>query len=310
MTKSYKKRLLFAKAESSYKGSASIGGGQGLEVFNLEVTPFSANTLERNVVSDILGNREVAFGTKRVQINFDLEITTKGTAGQTPLYHDLLRACGMKKTGPGQTVVYNPQLNQSSNSCRILYIVDGLRQEIKGCRGSFSINCKAGEIPYFSFSFSGVYAEPTDGSTIVPNFPSADGPHVFGKANSSDFEIDGTALVLDAFTLDAGNVIENNESVGGTDEVRQVDRAPTGSCVIECPTIDEFNLYELLTNTTDFVTLTLTHGSGAGKQLEFSLPKIDIRNITYSEINTVAMANIEFHAMPNTGDDEFLLTIK
>ena len=315
--KSYKKRLLFAGKESTYNDGSSVDGNNALEVFNLEVQPFTATTLERNLTSNILGNKKIAFSMQRVQVNFDLEVTTSGTQGTAPAYADLLKACAMKEViTENDKVTYTPKLDKTSDdSARIIYFVDGLKQDIQGCRGSFSLNFKAGEIPYFSFSFTGLYKEPEDtanGNNDAPTFPTVKGPLVFNQANSSAFQIGGTALNLDSLTVDLGNVMENNELIGTSQQVRYVDRAPTGTAVIELPTRGKKNLFDLLTKTKTFTPLTVTHGTANGKKLEVNVPEIDIRNVTYSEMDTIAMANLEFHAMPesNSGDDEIELIFK
>ena len=313
--KSYKKRLLFAGKEDSYKNdSVSVDGNNAFEVFNLEVQPFTANTLERNLTSNILGNKKIAFAIQRVQVNFDLEVTTQGTKGNPPAYADLLKACAMKEAvTSNDKVTYTPKLDKTGDdSARIIYFIDGLKQDIQGCRGSFSLNFKAGEIPYFSFSFTGLYAEPADtanGSNDTPTFPSVNGPLVLNQANSSLFKIGTTDLNLDSLTVDLGNVMENNEFIGNSSQVRYVDRAPTGTAVIELPTKTKKNLLGLLTNTTSFELFTLTHGTEDGKTLKINMPDVDVRNVTYSDMDTIAMANLEFAAMPdsNSGDDEIEL---
>jgi hypothetical protein len=56
--------------------------------------------------------------------------------------------------------------------------------------------------------------------------------------------------------------------------------------------------------------LTLTHGSVAGAIIQVDGPKVQLTNPQYAESDGVQMLNVGLDFQPNTGDDEFVLTVK
>jgi len=310
MAKTYRKRTLLVKIEASYGTDASPVGSDACQVRNLEISPVESEVLSRELVRPYLGASPQLIANTRVQVTFEVEFAGSGTAGTAPRYRSLLMACGFSETvSAGVSVTYAP-VSQSFSSATIYYSTDGIRHKITGCRGTYSLNLEANQIPVINFTMTGQYVAPTDTADPTPVFTNQATPKIFNDTNTPTFELfSETNLALQTMTLDVGNEIVYRELVNSSKEVTLVDRSGSGSLVIEMPTLASHDFFADAVAATAG-NLEFVHGLDAGNIITFASAAnaVSLGNPTYSESDGVVMLNLPYTLVPSTaGNDEFTL---
>ena len=310
MAKTYRKRTLLVKIESTYGTDSTPVGSDACQVRNLEISPVESEVLSRELVRPYLGASPQLIANTRVQVTFEVEFAGSGSAGTAPRYRSLLMACGFSETvDVGVSVTYAP-VSASFSSATIYYSTDGVRHRVTGCRGTYSLNLEANQIPVINFTMTGQYNAPTDTADPTPAFTAQATPKIFNDTNTPTFELfSETDLPLQTLTLDVGNEIVYRELVNSSKEVTLVDRSGSGSLVIEMPTLASHDFFaDAVASTTG--NLEFVHGLDAGNIITFNSAAnaVSLGNPTYSESDGVVMLNLPYTLVPSTaGDDEFTL---
>ena len=302
-----RKRLIQVKGEATYGTDSSPAGTDALLVRNLEITPIEADVVSRDLIRNYLGNSPQLLANTRVSITFQVELAGSGAAGTPPRYGALLRACGLLEAVVASTsVTYTPR-SAGFESATIYFNNDGIRHVLTGCRGTFTMNCEVGQIPTLDFTMIGVYNAPTDTALPTTTYSQQASPLIFRQGNTSAFQFFSYAGCLQSVSFDMANETVYRELVGCTKEILITNRAPSGTVMIEAPSLatkDYFNIAQ--TETTG--NLTFLHGTAAGNRVTFTAGQCDITNPTYADQDGVQMLNIPYVAVPTTaGNDELTL---
>ena len=302
-----RKRLIQVKGEATYGTDSSPAGTDALLVRNLEITPIEADVVSRDLIRNYLGNSPQLLANTRVSITFQVELAGSGTAGTPPRYGALLRACGLLEAVVASTsVTYTPR-SAGFESATIYFNNDGIRHVLTGCRGTFTLNAEVGAIPTLDYTMVGVYNAPTDTALPTTTYSQQASPLIFRQGNTSAFQFFSYAGCLQSVSFDMANETVYRELVGCTKEILITNRAPSGTVMIEAPSLatkDYFNIAQ--TETTG--NLTFLHGTAAGNRVTFTAGQCDITNPTYADQDGVQMLNIPYVAVPTTaGNDELTL---
>ncbi len=302
-----RKRVILIEAESSYGTDPGMATSTVVLVRDLSITPQSSDVVNRDVVRPFLGASEQLLANTRVECTFSVELAGSGTAGAAPRYGDALKACGFSESIVSNTSVTYAPVSSSFSSITIHYNVDGVRHIVSGCRGTFTINASVGEIPTIDFSFTGVYATPTDSALPTVSYGNQATPLIFKNGNTTNFQLYSFAGALSSLTLDVGNSLVYRELVGGTKEVLLTDRAATGSVTMEAPTLAQKDYFSAALIDYTLGNLQVTHGTQAGNIVQFSSTKVDIGDVSYGEMDGVTMLEIPYTLVPSTSGDEMSL---
>lgn len=312
MAKLYRKRTILVKAEATYgvEPSPAPAGTDACQVRNLEISPVESEVLNRDLVRTYLGSSPQLLANTRVQLTFEVEYAGSGAAGTAPRYGSLLQACGFVQVEVASTSVTYAPLSASFKSATIYYSTDGVRHKVIGCRGTFSLNLTANQIPVINFTMTGQYVAPTDTADPTPTFTNQATPKIFNDTNTTSFTLfSETDLPLQSCQLDVGNEIAYSELVNSNKEIMLVNRASSGSLVIEMPTLASHDFFaDAVASTTG--NLSIVHGATAGNiiTLASAANAVSLGNPTYSEDNGVVMLNLPYTLVPSTaGNDEFTL---
>ncbi len=299
-----RKRLILAKTEAVYGTDSVPTGAEAILVRNIEITPLQADVVSRDLIRPYLGNYEQLLAQTRVEITFEVELAGSGTAGTAPAYGSLLKACGLAETVVATTSVTYAPVSSAFSSVSIYFNNDGVRHRITGARGSFSTNCQVGQIPTISFTFMGIYNEPTDVALPTPTYANQATPLIFKEGNTSAFSLLSYSGCLQSFEFDLANQMIYRELVGCTKQVNITDRQPSGTVVIEAPTVTQKNYWADATGTATG-NLTFLHGTTAGNRVTITSPQTDIGSPTYTDQDGIQMLSLPFVATPTTaGNDE------
>ncbi len=303
-----RKRLILAKTESTYGTDPTpTGSSNAILVRNLEITPLQAETVSRDLIRPYLGVSDQLLAQTRVEVTFEVELAGSGTAGTAPAYGPVLKACGLSETVVATTSVTYAPVSSSFSSCTIYFHNDGIRHKVTGCRGTWSISAEVGTIPFITFTMTGIYNAPTDESLPSPTYANQAAPLIFKNGNTSNFSIFSYSGCLQSLNFDLANETIYRELVGCTKEVLITNRAPSGTVVIEAPSIATKDFFTIA-NGSSTGSISFQHGSTGGNIVTFTTAQSDIGSPTYSDQDGIQMLNLPYLAIPtSSGNDELSL---
>lgn len=98
VVRKFKKKAVFFALEAAYNDATVLTGADWFEARNMTITPFEADTLDRNIEQPYMGNGGKLIVSKRNKLAFDVALASSGTPGTAPKIGKLLRACGWAET--------------------------------------------------------------------------------------------------------------------------------------------------------------------------------------------------------------------
>ncbi|WP_422371345.1 phage tail tube protein [Hoeflea sp.] len=308
MPRYLRKLALLAKIEATYgTDSTPTGAANAMQVFDVSFTPLEGQEESRDIVRPYMGNTGVILTGIHQMIEFGVEISGAGAAGDVPGYGALLRACGLSETVTAETdVVYEP-VSDGFEAVTLYYLLDGVRHIMLGCRGNVTMDFTSKRIPRFRFRMMGLLGTVADQALPATTFTGFATPVPVSEANTT-FSLHGYAGATESVSFDLGNQVEprlviNHESIEITD------RRASGSAVMEATTLATKNWQAIALGHTDGV-LALAHGGTAGNIVEVDAPVVQIGR--YSESSSQGILN---HTLPlmlkaDSGDDDLTITVR
>ena len=300
-----RKRLILIEEESTYGTDPTPTGADAVLVRDLTITPLQSDIVSRDLIRPYLGASEQLLANTRVECTFSVELAGSGTAGTAPRYGKALKACGFSETIVASTSVTYDPVSASFDSVTIHYNLDGVRHKVTGARGNFSITANVGEIPTIDFTMTGIYVAPEDSAQPTVTYADQATPLIFKKGNTTGLNVMGlTTAKLSNYSLDIGNEIVYRELVGGNAEVLLTNRNVTGTLQIEAVTMATKDFFSVaLADTLGIIEFT--HGTAAGNIVKVDTARADIADVSYGDLDGIAMLDIPFTAVPSTsGNDE------
>ena len=280
-----RKRVILLELESSYGTDPTPTGADAILVSDLSITPQASDAIPRDLIRPYLGSSRQLLANTRVECSFSVELAGSTAAGTAPRVGKALRACGFSETVAANTSVTYAPVSGSFESATIYYNVDGVLHKTTGCRGSWALEASVGEIPKLNFAFQGIYVAPTDAALPTVTYGAQATPLIFKNGNTTGFQLLSYAGALQSVNFDAGVTTQYMELVGGTKEVLITDRNSTGSVTLEAVTVATKDYFAAALTDTSLGNLTFTHGSDAGNIVQFASTKIDIGDVSYTELN-------------------------
>lgn len=204
-------------------------------------------------------------------------------------------------------VVYKPVSN-TLESCTFYTSVDGLRQIMVGARGSVSMKASAQGIPMWSFSFTGIYATPTDTAIPAVTLTQFAAPLAINYQNTTGLNIAGyTAGVVSDFSFDLANSVTFRSLPGGAENVVLTDRQPSGSITFEATTIAAKDWWTSMKQV-NLGVFSVTHGTVAGNKVKFDAPAMQLTAPSLGDKDGITMLTLKQTFVPLNGNDEITIT--
>lgn len=305
----FRKKYVLAKIEGTYGTDPTPTGAEAILTKNCEIQQLQGNRVSRELDRSTLGNdSEIATG-RYAMVSFDVEIAGAGTAGDAPGYGPLLRACGFSETlTPATDAVYAP-VSDSFESVTLYYFIDGELHKLTGARGSVSFNLSRDAIPMMSFSFTGLFNDPTQPSAVTPDTSAFVRPIPVTEANTPTYTVDSFALRAEEFTLDmACEVVYRN--VVNSESVVIVDRAPAGTLAFEQERIADKNFWALAKAET-LISIDIVHGTTAGNIVQLQGGQVQLSQPALRDSDGLSVMTMNTLWVPtDSGDDELTITVK
>lgn len=308
MFKSY--NVVWAKKEVSY-GTDPVPtySANGILTGPVTIEP-SYRKLDRLNVKGFLGNRPALNIGEYVKVSFETEVRGSGTAGTAPEIGVLLEGCGMAHTNtPVTSDVYVPDDNIDGNSITIYGQQHDHKYVVVGCRGTWSLEAKAGEYPKIKWEFTGLYADPTDNAIPTNTVYSATVPPVI-KAASFALGTFDTEAVIENFKLAYGNEIAKRPSVNAATGFLAhfiKERKVTAQVDPEAVALSTWNPLAAMQANTSYA-MSIAFGASAGNILTLAAPKVVIDGAKYAERENILTWDGSLLVCPNAGEDDCTLT--
>jgi hypothetical protein len=298
------KGVLLAKIETAY-GSDPTPTPQANSI-RAEGIKIEAvwKKMTRNFMQPYMGQRKVVNIGEGIKLTFKTELKGSGTKGNAPEAGPLFRACNYTQSLTANTKAdYDPNsLLDSAESITIYFYLDGLLHKAVGCRGTCSLEGKAGEYGYLSWEFTGIFAGPTDDSNPTPTWDAVVPPRLI----AASFAYDTYAAVIESLKIAMGNEITRRPSANAATGILQYmikDRKPTANIDPEVVTLATKSFWTLMTASTESA-LTCTWGSADGNKVIVAAPKCMLDDLKYGERENILTHDIPLILTPNTGNDE------
>ena len=165
---------------------------------------------------------------------------------------------------------------------RSYYHEDGIRHKLTGCRGTFEIKGEVGQIPTIAFTMTGIYNAPTDETLPTPTYANQATPLIFKQGNTTNFTAFSYSGCLQSYSFSMANDVIFRDLVGCTKEIMITNRAPSGTIVIEAPSIATKDFFSIATGTSTG-SITFQHGTTGGNIATVTTAQSDLGNLTYSD---------------------------
>lgn len=316
MGRKTKKTVILAALETVAGTAVAPAAADALLISEAAFEP-QYNNIDRDLLRPQMGHGGQLVGDRHIQITFTVELAAAGTAGTAPAWGKLLQACAFAEVvTAGDYVEYLP-VSDALKTLTIKYSADGVIHTASGCMGTFSLNMPAGERPTLAFTFIGRDDGPQAAGTPVTDFTAWKMPEVINASNTQKLKLGGsyaagaitggTEYCSRGLTLEMANETKFL-TFAGCDGIDLTDRKPTGSFAIELAGAAEVTMRaEINANTA--TSLSMLHGSAAGKQVLVYLPQIVRLNPTYDDYEGVMLFSNEFNAEPKVGNDEVRIVV-
>ena len=310
MAKSMRKTLILAKIQTAAGVDPVPAAAMNAILCRATtITPMTAEFADRNLLRPYMGNGGSVAVTKYSQIEIEVELTGSGAAGTAPAYGALLRACGLAETITAATDVQYQPVSNAMELVTIYAYLDGLMHKMVDCRASVSIDISSRAIPFLKFTVMGVYAPITDGATPAgADYSMFMRPLGVNKTNTPTWVLHSYTGPLQSFAMDLTNKLVWRSLIG-IEGAEITDRTPTGTAVLELPTIAAMNWPSLVIGG-DLAPFSIKHGTAAGNIVQVDMPKVQLTDPAYSDQDGIAMLTLKLGIQPDQGDDELVLTFK
>lgn len=309
MALKWKSKIMLAKIESSYGvDSTPTGSANAILAKDVSLQPMEGNDVSRDLDTPWLGPQGTIPAELHMKISFKVELQASGTAGTAPAWGPLLRACAVAETISASTsVTYNP-ITDSHESVAIHLWVDTTRYVLLGSRGNCKVAMTAQGIPYLEFTFTGLFAQPSQETRPTPTLTGFQKPLVATKVNTPTYTIDGTDFVMRSFSLDLGNKVENRFLVG-SESILITDKADMIETTVEAVALSSFNPFSLAAAQTP-VEVELIHGTAAGKIITINAPTAQIQRPRGLEnAQDIVEWPLSLVPLPDTGNDQWTMVL-
>lgn len=251
-----------------------------------------------------------------VKVTFQTEMLASGVAGTAPHFGALLRACNLTQTiSAGVSVIYTPNSSLIGESCTIYFYKAGKLHKVVGCRGTFKINHKAGEIITIDFELTGLYVAANWNTSAA--FPSTqvyptnmNSPIIF---QSGAVALSTEARVVENITFDLGNSVQPRKSgnaLGGivsyyiSDRVSKMSLDPEAGSTADDADLNPYTLLASQAGT----SLSFNCGAAGSKYSFTALATLYYDKVEEADRNNILVYKIDGKLIPSVaGNDEFYI---
>lgn len=305
MARKARKKVIAYATETVY-GQDAIQSGTPKYLLGREfsITPMAGESTALDYDDGLLGRSGEIVTELYVTVEFTVDFASGGAATTPAPWGDLMAACLRKVVshtvdpdGADETVYQID--DESTGSLTLYYYQSGVLHRVVGARGSLSLSAAAKNFGGIKFTFTGLHSLVNSAALPAADFTPWQTPLKIGVENSA-FTIDGAAVKMISLEYDQANTVVYQEYVGH-EEVLITDFAPTGTLVIEAPTLAELDVFALAKNASEHAVV-FANGP-VGDQVEWSSSRVQFGRPTYADQDGTQTYSIPI--MPLGNSDKF-----
>jgi hypothetical protein len=310
--------VIAAKIEVTEGTAESLTGTDGGILVIDPKIDMDIKMAERPIARPSLGTFAAIAGARSAKLSFRTELKGTGSAytvnsATKPAISKYLEACAFLATfGSGATAAwcYSPTSGTGASlytpTLTMAVWEDGVKKQLRGCRGNVKFTGKTGEPVYADFDFTGVLDTITDDPNPSPTFETQIPPVLLSTAIS----VGNYAVVSGSFSLDSGNTLALRDSLSSVDGYLSTlitQRKLSGRLDAEMTTVAAKDWFGIWRNSTNQSLILGNVGAGANNILKFVMPKLRFKKVSDTDQNGIANVGIDFDLEETTVDDEVTL---
>ena len=323
MSRQINKTVVFALREVTYGVTPGAASATNAVLISNARFSIERDVVSRDLVRGYYGGSEHLMGTRRANIEFDVELAGSGAAGTAPAWGTLLRGCGMAETItnaslPTDRVEYTP-VSAGFESLSLLYQIDGVRYVSRGARGNVAFKMNAYERPMLHFTMMGFDTLAFE-ANVGGDFTAWKRPLVITDANAGDIRLGGTyaagvvsggtVLASKGLEVDLGNKVNHLKLLGG-ERVDITAREVTGRMAVELSAADEVTWRSDI-NANTLTSLGFNFGTTTGNRIAVWAPSVQRVNPQVEDYEGNAMMAAELRLLPSAvnGNDDITIVAR
>lgn len=298
-----RKTVIQAKIET-LKGTAETESFVDCLVYDPDIKP-TAPFIPRNGSGLYLGNMETGvIGERSGTLTFSAAVRGNGTDGMDTGLAVLLQGCGLKKTAE----VYQVSSAMADHKTLTIWVFeDGLKKILHGAMGNVTFEGETGKRLMANFEFSGIWNTPTD--VALPAFtPGTEPPPILATGTFTVV----AAKLISRLSLNMGNNVVMRPDINAASGIAHyciTDIDPVLGFDQEAALVATYDIYGIwLAGTEAAVSLVL--GSGAGKEITFTMPKMQYREVPEGEREGKLIYDATGQCNHDSGDDAVAISVQ
>lgn len=298
-----RKKVIQVKIEAE-KGTEETSGLVDVRVYGLDIKP-TAPFEERKGSGLYLGHDEAGvLAEQSGTCTFSAELRGNGTAAMDAGLAQLLPACGLKNTSETYQVTSS---HANHETLTINVYEDGVKKILFGAMGNVTFEGDTGKRMMCNFEFFGIWKAVTD--VALPAY--APSSEAAPKIGSGTFTLATETIRISRFSLNIGNnivpLMDANQASGiGYYAITDID--PVLSMDPEADLVAGYDYNGIwLAGTEGAVSLVI--GSGAGKEITFTIPKFQYREIPEGDRDGVQIYDVTGQCNHSSGDDAVAIAV-
>ena len=286
---------------------------------NLDIQPFNANVLKRNIDRGFAGARPSVPTAQHRGYSFEMELAGSGTANTAAVWQTMLRGSLFGAGVPaGAQVGYPLSSAGDGDALSMLLLKDTIMHEVRGARGNVVFSFTEKQTPFMAFSGLGLFR--TAGEVYKAG--ASTGLSLASYPAPVEVNLENTVISLDTFTLgvrefsvDMGMKTQLYSTTGSRQIIFGKDddgdrRSVKFRATFELPDSASKNYSASLT-AGSAVPFSVAHGLTAGNIINLTSAVAVMETLTYSEDANRLFATITGVCPPSSaGNDEIVLVTK
>jgi hypothetical protein len=304
----FRKLFFGAKIETDYGvSSVPTGAADAMLITDVTFRPIAGDRVRRNLYLPWLGSQGSLLTGVYNSVEFNVEMAGSGDPGTAPAYGPLLRACGLAETVTADTKVDYEPVSAGYESTTGFMNLDGVNHAMLGMRGTVSATLTPKGIPSWRFQMWGLLGPIGDVALPTVDVSAFVDPKPVSKAQTT-LSLHGVSAVAESLQVSLGNQVEPRFLVG-EDSIQIVDRASTGTAVVEARSVATVDWVTRARDSTRGA-LAAQHGVTAGNIVKIAASAVEVGEPTYGQTQGILNASIPLDLCSDTGDDELLITFQ
>ena len=319
MNRRTRRTVIQHKLEATYGVNPGDVGSDDALLVSEPKFRIDRDVVPRKLTRGYLGGSEHLTGTRRAEIEFDVELASSGALGTPPAWGRLLRSSGYSETiFAAERVEYWP-VSEDFESATMRFFHDGVMYICRGSRGTFDLKLSAYGIPTARFKFMGFDTRAFEQAAVATqDYTPWQRPFVLTDDNASEIRIGGTRgatgitggtlLANRGIDISAGNTLSHLKLLGG-EEIDITARDVTGKMQVSLSAADEVAWRDAI-NVNELTTLGFQYGSVDGERVVIWGGNVQRVNPQPVDYEGRIMTDTEVQFLPTVGNDDLLIVAR